>query len=441
MSIANKEIYATRRQRLADQIGKGAIAVLSANQVVIRNGDADYPFRQNSHFYYFTGFQEPEAFLVIVGGQASQSILFNRPRELHAEQWTGARLGQDDAPTVLGVTSAYSIQTFETKLLELATGMETIYYAIAQDRFCEPIILNTIAKLKTHQRAGVSAPYRLADSTPLVSEMRLFKDAEELKLMQKAADISVLAHQRAMKACQHAKYEYQLEAELRYVFTQQGCRGVAYEPIVAAGKNACVLHYTDNQAPLRSGELVLIDAAGEFENYAADITRTFPVNGKFSGEQRALYELVLHAQRSAIEAIQPGMLWSSIQEKILTLMTQGLCDLGILSGKVEDLIETKAYLPFYMHNSGHWLGLDVHDSGQYKQAGQSRVLRPNMVLTVEPGLYISDNVPQVDARWHHIGIRIEDDILVTSQGHTNLSGALCVEIGDIEAWMSDAISA
>lgn len=275
------------------------------------------------------------------------------------------------------------------------------------------------------------------DLAPILGEMRLFKSPEEIQLMKNAADISVLAHQAAMKLSPRATFEYELEAELRRVFTQHGCNGVAYEPIVASGKNACVLHYTSNHARFNPTDLVLIDAAGEFENYAADITRTFPVKGTFSGEQRALYELVLNAQRTAMQAVKPGLRWTDIQDTIVRILTQGLCDLGLLSGAIDGLIETKAYQPFYMHNSGHWLGLDVHDAGDYKHKDQFRVLEPNMVLTIEPGLYIPENLPQVSARWHHIGIRIEDDVWVTEKGHTNLTGGLLVEPDDIEAWMRD----
>ena len=267
--------------------------------------------------------------------------------------------------------------------------------------------------------------------------MRLIKSKAEIGLMQKAADISVTGHQKAMQRCRHLEWEYQLEAELLYEFSRQGSRAVAYDPIVGSGENACILHYTANNQRLRQGDLVLIDAACEFDNYAADITRTFPINGHFSGEQRAIYELVLAAQRAGMAAVKPGVVWTSIQQIMVRIITVGLCDLGLLKGNVDNLIEEGAYKPFYMHNSGHWLGLDVHDSGQYKINNQWRSLEPGMALTVEPGIYITPSIAGVDPRWWNIGVRIEDDILVTSEGHHNFTEALPTGINEIEALMRD----
>lgn len=431
-----KNQYISRRKKLAETIGKDALAIISAGVEQIRNGDAHYRFRQQSDFYYLTGFNEPNAVLIILGGKKSQSILFNRSKNPHEEQWTGERLGQEKAVSQLHMDAAYPIEELSSWLPKLCLGKDTLYYAIGQDTLCEPLILKTILQLKTQTRSGISRPVQLGDLEPILSEMRLFKSIEEIALIQKACDISVMAHREAMSACTNLQFEYQLEAQLVYTFTDQGCRGVAYDPIVACGKNACILHYTANDAPLRPGELVLIDAAGEFENYASDITRTYPVNGKFSAEQRALYELVLHAQRTAMEKVKPGLSWSAIQESIVNILTTGLCDLGILKGHIDDLIETQAYKPFYMHSSGHWLGLDVHDAGHYKQHETWRTLKPNMVFTIEPGLYISES-ENVDPRWWNIGIRIEDDILVKEHGFVNLTAALPVEIDDIEALLCE----
>lgn len=425
------QTYAMRRKQLAAQLGQEALAVLSATKEQLRNGDAAFRFRQNSDFYYLTGFNEPDAVLIILGG-SGESILFNRPKDPEHEQWTGKRLGQEEAIETLQVQQAYSIHQLGQLLPQLCKDKKSIYYVMGQDAHTEAFLLKTIAQLKIQAKRELPRPVQLCDLEPYLSEMRLFKDAEELGLMQKSADISVLAHQRAMQVSSKCSHEYQLEAELVRTFIEEGCRGMAYEPIVAAGKNACILHYGDNNALIPKDALILIDAAGEYESYAADITRTFPAKGKFSPEQRSLYELVLKAQQAAIAKIKPGLLWSEIQDTILQILVQGLSDLGLLKGSLSTLIETQAYKRFYMHSSGHWLGLDVHDSGHYKQDNASRPLAPNMALTVEPGLYIPE-AEDIDKRWWNIGIRIEDDILVTSTGFKNLTAALPVQVDEIEA--------
>ena len=432
-----KQEYATRRQRLARSLPQGAIAIVSAASEVGRNGDTHYRFRQDSDFYYLTGLNEPDAVLVINAGKEADSILFNRPHNLFEEQWNGKRLGQEDAPQVLGVKEAFPIEVFATKLPELLANRTTVYFVPGRYPAYEKQIWQAIKTVKGQIRKGIAAPHTVCDLEPLVNEMRLIKDNAEINAMQKAANISVLGHQQAMKTCRHLEWEYQLEAELLYQFNRHGCRSLAYDPIVASGANACTLHYTDNNQRLRQGDLVLIDAAGEYGNYAADITRTFPVSGCFSGEQRTIYELVLEAQRAGIACVKPGVPWDVVQQTIVRILTVGLCDLGLLKGSVDELIAKDAYKPFYMHNSGHWLGLDVHDCGQYKINNQWRLLEPGMVLTVEPGLYITPNIPGVDPRWWNIGVRIEDDILVTSEGHHNLTQALATSVEDIEALMRD----
>jgi Xaa-Pro aminopeptidase len=288
-------------------------------------------------------------------------------------------------------------------------------------------------RLRGRARRGVHAPESLCDLGPILGEMRLLKSEAEIGLMQRAADISVAAHQRAMRVCHQVTHEYELEAELLHEFFRQGCRSVAYDSIVAGGHNACILHYTDNNQPLNPGELVLIDAGGEYENYAADITRTFPINGCFSTEQRLIYDLVLRAQKAGIACVRPGCVWDEVQRTIVRILTEGLVALGLLQGAVDELIERRAYQLFYRHNSGHWLGIDVHDAGSYQLHGKWRPLEPGMVLTVEPGLYINADLPNVDPRWWGIGVRIEDDVQVTHDGHINLTGALAVEIDDLEA--------
>lgn len=435
--MITQQEYKNRRCNLAKQLPKGAVAILSAAKEACRNGDAHFRFRQASDFYYLTGFNEPEAVLLILAGDQDESYLFNRPRNAAMEQWTGRRLGQEDAPEHLGVKKAFPIDNLAEQLPHFLTDRSAVFYAIGFDADLHDMIINSLQILKNQARRGIKSPESLNDIEPLISEMRLFKSDAEIDLMRRANEISIAAHKRAMRACQQLDNEFQLEAELLYEFYRQGCRSVAYDPIVGGGENACILHYTENNQPLKKGELVLIDAGGEFENYAADITRTYPVNGKFSEAQRAIYELVLKAQKAGIALIKPGIAWPKVQELMVRILTTGLCELGILQGEIDTLISKEAYKPFYMHNSGHWLGLDVHDCGRYKIDNEWRLLEPGMVLTVEPGLYISAHMPGVDPRWWNIGVRIEDDILVTRDGNENLTGNLAVEIADIEALMRD----
>lgn len=433
--MIRQEEYRQRRQRLAQQLPPGSVALIAAAGEQLRNGDTHYRFRQASDFYYLTGFNEPDALLLILAGDDGDSLLFNRPHNAAEEQWTGRRLGQEGACRQLGMKQAFSIDDLATKLPECLAGKSTVYCAIGTNQLLDERIAVACRILKKQARRGVQAPDTFCDIEPLTSEMRLFKSPGEIELMRRAASISVAAHKRAMRACQSLSNESQLEAELLYEFSRNGCRSMAYDAIVGGGENACILHYTDNNQPLQAGELVLIDAGGEFENYAADITRTFPINGRFSPEQRAIYDLVLKAQQAGIALIKPGLAWPAVQACMVRILTEGLCELGLLQGDVDHLIETGGYRPFYMHNSGHWLGLDVHDCGAYKIDGEWRLLQPGMVLTVEPGLYISANMPGVDPRWWNIGVRIEDDILVTADGHDNLTGDLPVLASEIEALM------
>ena len=426
--------YQTRRHALAMRLPSGSIAVIPAANEVLRNGDAHYRFRQDSDFYYLTGFNEPDALLLITAGAGTTSVLFNRPRNPAEEQWTGKRLGQEGACSILGVNTAYPMSSLETRLPELLADRQAIYYSMGRHPVWESRIQHAWQIVKNKARSGVNAPEAFCDLAPILGEMRLFKNEAEIALMQQAGRITVTAHQRAMQACQQAEFEYQLEAEILHEFTRQGCRSVAYDSIVAGGSNACILHYTDNNQRLRPGDLVLIDAGAEFENYAADVTRTFPVNGRFSPEQRAIYELVLRAQQAGIALVRPGCAWDDVQHTIVRILTEGLVELGLLRGNVDELIARDAYKPFYMHNSGHWLGLDVHDCGRYKIDGAWRALELGMVLTVEPGLYISAGL-DVDERWWNIGVRIEDDIHVTHDGHHNLTAELAVSVDDLEALM------
>lgn len=430
-----KHEFQARRIKLAEQLPENSVVLISAAQELLRNGDAHYRFRQDSNFYYLTGFNEPDALLVITTGKESQSILFNRPRNPAEEQWTGKRLGQEGAVNELSMHAAFPVASIAEELPKLLAGKSVVFYALGSSTRLEAQIMQAINTLKAQTRRGVKAPEALGDLEPILGEMRLFKSDAEIELMRRAARISVAAHKRAMQLCQGLEYEYELEAELVYEFNRHGCRSVAYDPIVGGGENACILHYTENNQPLRQGDLVLIDAGGEYDNYAADITRTFPVNGTFSPEQKSIYELVLKAQKAGIALIKPGIAWNSVQQIMVRILTEGLCELGILKGDVETLISNEAYKPFYMHNSGHWLGLDVHDCGSYKINGEWRPLEPGMVLTVEPGLYISSGLHGVDERWLGIGVRIEDDILVTKTGNEVLTADLPVEVNDIEALM------
>ncbi|MFI4918477.1 MAG: Xaa-Pro aminopeptidase [Legionellales bacterium] len=433
--MITQQEYQARRKLLAQQLPANSLAVIPAAVEVIRNGDAHYRFRQDSNFYYLTGFEEPDALLIITAGTDSQSILFNRSRNLAAEQWTGKRLGQEGALSELGMDCAYAIDSSAEELPNLLAGKAAVYYALGRHPELEETLRQAMHLLRAQARKGVTAPEAFCDLEPLLSEMRLFKSEAEIDLMRRAATISVGAHRRAMQRCPQLTHEHQLEAELVYEFVRQGCRSVAYDSIVASGAHACILHYTDNKGPLQPGDLVLIDAAGEYAGYAADITRTFPVNGSFTAEQRSIYELVLKAQQAGIALIKPGLSWVAVQQEMTAILTAGLCELGILQGSVAALIATEAYKPFYMHNSGHWLGLDVHDCGRYKINNEWRALAPGMVLTVEPGLYLSPGMDGLDPRWWGIGVRIEDDVLVTNTGHEVLSAALPVDVDDIEALM------
>ncbi len=431
--MITQQEYRKRRQALAAALPTGAVAIIPAATELFRNADTSYRFRQDSDFYYLTGFNEPDALLVIVAGPQEENHLFMQASNPAAEQWTGKRLGLEGAKDQLGMQESYALESLDIILPKLLSEKIAIYYAVGRSPKWEKRILGAWKKVKQHIRQGIIAPESLEDLEPFLSEMRLFKSPTELALMRQAAEISTSAHLRAMLRCKKLDNERQLEAELLYEFMRGGCRSTAYDSIVGSGANACTLHYTDNNQPLKAGELVLIDAGGEFQNYAADITRVLPINGKFSPEQRAIYEIVLAAQKAGIEMVKPGTAWNLIQQKIVNVLTEGLQSLGLVQGSLEDLIATEAYKPFYMHSSGHWLGLDVHDAGRYKLNGEWRSLEPGMTLTVEPGLYIPAGLKGVDKRWWDIGIRLEDDLLVTDSSHENLTAALPIEIVDVEA--------
>lgn len=426
--------YASRRKHLMQQIGSNSVVVLPAAPEVIRNGDAHYPFRQNSDFYYLTGFNEPEAVLVLLPNRGEgEYVLFNRVRDRDREIWDGPRAGQEGARQDYLADQAFPIDTLKEHLPELLTGRDAIHYPLGSQRAFDNLLLDAVKQIRSKIRSGMQSPVSFEDVSPTIHEMRLKKSKDELALMQRAVDITARGHVAAIQACRPNCYEYELEAALSYEFQKGGARQAAYSSIVGAGKNSCILHYVANNEKAQDGDVVLIDAGAEFELYAADITRTFPANGKFTAEQREIYDLVLRSQLAGIAAIKPGALWTAAQEAITKVITEGLVDLGLLKGNVDDLLEQKAYLPFYMHNSGHWLGLDVHDVGRYKVDDEWRKYEEGHVLTVEPGIYISADIPDVPKRWHNIGVRIEDDVAVTKKGCHVLSQEIPKEIAEIEA--------
>jgi Xaa-Pro aminopeptidase len=435
--------YAARRARLAAQMLPGAVAVLPTAPEVLRNGDSDYPYRHDSYFYYLSGFTEPESVLVLVaalGDRPARAILFCREKNLEREIWDGYRHGPEAAKTAFGMDEAWPIGELDARLPDLLADAPALYYATASSTALDAQMAGWIKTVRARSRSGVTAPSIFHDLLPLLDEMRLIKDDDELAIMQRAGDISGNAHARAMRAARPGLHEYALEAELLYEFRRNGAQFPAYTPIVASGPNACVLHYNVNDRLMQDGELVLIDAGCELDGYASDITRTFPVNGRFSPAQRTLYELVLAAQDAAFAAIQPGRPYSAFHEAALRVLVQGMVDLGLIPAgqfaNVEDAIAAKAHVPFYMHGTGHWLGMDVHDVGAYRDLTQadkpSRLLQAGMVLTVEPGIYVrpAEGVPE---EYWHIGIRIEDDVVVTEDGCRILTSAAPKAIDEIEA--------
>jgi Xaa-Pro aminopeptidase len=428
--------YAKRRKQLMQKINPSGLVIIPAASVARRSGDSDYPYRQNSDFYYLTGFEEPEAVAILAPKRKKgEFILFNRIRDREKEIWDGIRAGQEGARKMYGANESFPIEELENKLPELLEGSSEIYYPLGINPTFDTLIMNAFNKIRGKIRNGLHSPVALIDITTTLHEMRLIKSPAEIAVMRKAANISVDAHLRAMQACKPGMNECELEAEVLYEFNRQGARFPAYTSIVGCGPNSCTLHYNANNQTIKNGSIVLIDAGCEYLNYASDITRAFPANGKFSPEQKSIYEIVLAAQKAGIKAIRPGIAWPVIQDTMVKIITKGLLDLGLLKGNLKTLIEKQDYFKFYMHKSGHWLGLDVHDVGRYKVDGKWRKLEPGMVLTVEPGIYISSEIPGVPKRWHDIGVRIEDDVLVTKNGNEILTGRLPKDVKDIEALM------
>ena len=432
------EEYQKRRLALMQQIPQDGVVIIPGANEQQRNHDVCYPFRQHSDFLYLTGFSEPDAVLVLLGGTSPQAILFCQPFSIEKEIWTGPLLGYGNAVKHLGVDEAFHILDFETRLTDILQGRRCVYYPFLHRGKWEKPLFSAWKRAREKHRGDASLQSAFIDISPLLAEMRLFKSPQEIQCMQYAIDASVVAHLKVMEGVSTCDFEYQALALFEQQLMHQGLTETAYPSIVASGSNACILHYTQYQRAFEPNDLLLIDAGAEWQGYAADITRTYPVRGKWSYEQGLVYDLVLEAQLQGIALIRPGVAWTAIQLKILQVLTQGLVDLGILHGHVDDLIATQAYKDFYMHNSGHWLGLDVHDAGTYQQQGQPRLLENQMVLTVEPGLYFSMRNEKIDKRWRGIGVRIEDDVLVSSQGCQVLSAKLPKTRADIEAVMLNA---
>ncbi|HEX6298807.1 MAG TPA: Xaa-Pro aminopeptidase [Burkholderiales bacterium] len=433
---AEISIYRSRRERLARAIGEGVALVPTAPERP-RNRDSHYPYRFDSYFYYLTGFSEPEATLVVVGGKSPRTLLFCRERNEEREIWDGFRHGPDAARERFGFDEAHPAAALDEVLPRLLENQPVLHYPIGADPEWDARVIRGLNAVRARARAGVAAPARVHDVRAVLDDMRLLKDAHEAALMRRAGGIAAAAHRRAMQSARPGRNEYEIEAELLYEFRRNGAQFPAYSPIVAGGANACVLHYVSNSMPLRDGELLLIDAGCELDGYASDITRTFPVNGRFSGAQREVYELVLASQRAAMDKVRPGTAWNEPHDAAVRVLAQGMLDLKLLAGTLDTVLEKELYRRFYMHRTGHWLGLDVHDAGEYKHQGSWRALAPGMVLTVEPGLYIraAADVPE---RLRDIGVRIEDDVLVREGGCEVLTAEAPKRIDDIEALMRDA---
>ncbi len=429
--------YAARRKHLLEQLSPNSIAILPAAPVKTRNRDVHFPFRQDSDFYYLTGFPEPDAVLALIPGREhGEAILFCKERNPEFELWNGRLVGQEGAVADYGMDDAFPIADLDDILPGLIEGKDKVYYPMGLDEKFDRRVMEWINVIRSKVRSGAQPPGEFAAIEHYLHDMRLYKSAAELKVMGEAGEITAQAHVRAMQFCKPGILEYQLEAEINHQFLMHGARASAYAAIVGGGDNACILHYTNNECVLKEGDLVLIDAGCELDHYAADITRTFPVSGKFSPEQRALYEVVLAAQEAAIAAVKPGNHWNQPHEAAVRVLSQGLLDLGLVqAGSVEEVVEQELYKPYYMHRTGHWLGMDVHDVGDYKVGGEWRVLEPGMVMTVEPGLYVSPTA-DVEPRWRGIGIRIEDDVAVTRDGCKVLTASVPKSVEAIEQLMA-----
>ncbi|MEJ1471809.1 MAG: Xaa-Pro aminopeptidase [Candidatus Sedimenticola sp. (ex Thyasira tokunagai)] len=433
----NNAEFKRRRRQLMRMMGEGSIAILPSAPVARRNRDVDYSYRPDSDFYYITGFSEPYSVAVLIPGREhAEYVLFCRERDPEKEVWDGTRAGQEGAQTIYGADDSFPIGDLNDILPRMLEQCERVFYAMGCNPELDKQMSEWINGIRTHSRAGSHGPLEFIALDHYLHDMRLYKSRSEISAMRKAAQISSRAHKRAMKFCRPGLMEWQLEAEMNYECAKAGALHQAYPAIVGGGANGCVLHYIENSDDLKEGELLLIDAGCEYQLYASDITRTFPVSGTFSPEQRALYELVLAAQYAAIEKVRPGNHWNDPHEAAVKVITKGLVELGILKGRVPTLIKNEGYKKYYMHRTGHWLGMDVHDVGDYKIDGEWRLLEPGMALTIEPGLYIPAGSKGVAKKWWNIGIRIEDDLVVTKEGYDILSKNAPKTVAEIEALMA-----
>jgi Xaa-Pro aminopeptidase len=431
--MSEKSIYNERRTHLQNKMQKG-IAIIPTAPEVTRNADAHYDYRHDSYFYYLTNFSEPEAVLVLVAGDHPQSMLFCREKNLEREIWDGFRYGPESACEQFGFDAAYPISQFDEKVIELMANQPVLFYPVGADADWDARVIKSREAVKAKSRTGIRAPAGIRDVRELLNEMRLIKDDHEIDIMRRAGIISCAAHRRAMNITRPGMFEYEIEAEFLHEFCRHGARHPAYTSIVAGGANACTLHYVGNNARLNDRDLLLIDAGCELDSYASDITRTFPVNGKFNPAQKIVYEIVLAAQTAAIIAAKPGNTWNMPHDAALRVLAQGFIDLKLCHGSIDSVIDTESYKQFYMHRTGHWLGMDVHDVGEYKIGDQWRTLQAGMMLTVEPGCYIrpAENVPK--ELWN-IGIRIEDDVLITGNGNEVITHAAPKTVREIEELM------
>lgn len=432
----NKDIYARRRAELVNQIGENDVVIVPTAPERPRNGDVVYQFRPDSDFHYLCGFVEPDAVLVISPGRAQgEFVLFCREKDPFREMWDGRRVGLEGAMEFYGADDAFPFEDMHEILPGMMEEKEKVFTNVGRYPDFDAQLLQWMNKIKQDTRRGKHAPYEFVDLNHILHEQRLFKRPDEVNLMRKAGKMTAAGHKRAMQACRPGMYEYQVQAELECEFRKAGSRYNAYPSIVAGGQNACILHYVENDAVLKNGDLLLIDAGAEYQCYAADISRTFPVNGKFSPEQKTLYDIVLESQSAAFEKCGPGFTWNDPHMAAVEVIAQGLLDEGLLTGTLEQVMETSSYTQFYMHRTGHWLGMDVHDVGDYQVEDAWRELEPGMVFTVEPGIYVSPS-EKVDPRWHNIGIRIEDNVVVQRDGFENLTAAAPKTVQEIEDLMA-----
>jgi Xaa-Pro aminopeptidase len=431
-------VFAERRQRILEAMGPDAVALFLGARRVARSRDTDYPFRQDSDFWYLTGFDHPNAAAVLRTDRGPGYTLYVEPRDRDTETWTGCRPGVEGARRDYEADEAFESGQFLEQVPDLVRKAKRIYHVLGRDPAVDAKISETLEDLRLRSRLGTEPAEAIVDPRSIVHEMRLFKEPGEIDIMRRAAQITREAHEAAARIARGSVYEYELQAVIEYTFRRRGARGPAYPTIVGGGGNAAVLHYIDNDQKLREGELVLIDAGCELDGYASDVTRTYPVGGRFSGPGRAIYQVVAAAQRAALEQCRPGVTLPAIHDAAVRVLVEGLVDLGLLSGDVQELIAREAYRPYYMHNTSHWLGLDVHDAGLYRVGGEDRPLEPRMVFSVEPGLYIAKDAEEADARFRGIGVRIEDDVAITPDGHENLTAAIPKAPEELEALVGNS---